>query len=121
MCVRICLLVINGGSSNICSFFLLAHDTQPVFFGSDTPQILAAKFSGSTLNVVTQWLPSFQHKQNQIIVFINSCRGDVPTHADSKDGACVTFVKVSLWTRIKSDSYIVRSGLAGYMRLTHKI
>lgn len=71
--------------------FLLAHDTQPVFFGSVTPQILAAKFSGSTLNVVTQWLPSFQHEQKQIIVFINSCCGDAPTQADSKDRTCVTF------------------------------
>lgn len=66
--------------------FLLAHDTQPVFFGSDSPQSLAAKFFGRMLNVVTQWLPSFQHEQIQIIVFINSCRGDAPTQADSKNG-----------------------------------
>lgn len=80
VCASICLLVINGGSSNICSFSSLAHDTQPVFSGSDTPQILGAKFSGIALNVVTQWLPSFRHEQKQIIVFINSCRRDAPTH-----------------------------------------
>lgn len=84
--VSICLLVTNGGSSSICSFACW-HMTrsQPVFFGSDTPQILAGKFSGSGLNVVTQWLPSFQHEQKQIIVFISSFHGDAPTQADSRD------------------------------------
>lgn len=65
-------------------FFLLAHDTQLVFSGSDTPKILAAKFSGSTLDVVTQRLPSFQHEQ-KIIVFINSNCGDAPTQTESVD------------------------------------
>lgn len=38
--------------------FLPAHDTQPVFFGLAMPQVLAAKFFGSTL----KWLRnSFRH------------------------------------------------------------
>ena len=95
-CVCVYLLVSHQwGKLQHLFLFLLAHDTQPVFFGSDKPQILAAKFFGSTFNVVTQWLPSFQHEQKQIIVFINSCRGDAPTQAVSKgprNGACVSFV-----------------------------
>lgn len=87
-----------------------AHDTQPVFFGSDTPPILVAKFSGRTLEVVTQSLPSFQHERGKkkLIVFINSCCGDAPTQA-GKRGMC----NFCLWTsaaQIKSDSCRVRLG-----------
>lgn len=84
VCVYLCISH-QWGKLQHLFLFLLAHDTQLVFFGSGTPQILAAKFFGSMLNAVTQWLPSFQHEQKQIIVFINSCRGDAPTQAASKD------------------------------------
>lgn len=44
LCASVCILVTNRGKLQHLFLFLLPHDTQPVFFGSDMPQILASKF-----------------------------------------------------------------------------
>lgn len=73
----------GGGARTFVPFLACVHDTQLVFSGFNVQQILPAKFFGSTLNVVTQWLPSFRHGQKQTVVFINSCCGDSPTQPES--------------------------------------
>lgn len=94
MCV--CILVINGGRSNICSFFFRRHMTHsqsflapirhkfwpPSFFGS------LAQCGYAMASVIST------RAKKQIIVFINSCHGHAPTH-DSKEGAWVTFAWIS--------------------------
>lgn len=44
LCASVCILVTNRGKLQHLFLFLLPHDTEPVFFGSHTPQILASKF-----------------------------------------------------------------------------
>lgn len=91
MCV--CILVINGGRSNICSsFFFHRHMTHsqsflalirhkfwpPSFFGS------LAQCGYAMASVIST------RAKKQIIVFINSCHGHAPTH-DSKEGDMSNF------------------------------
>lgn len=77
------ILVINRGKLQHLFLSLLPHDTQPGFLGSHTHATNTGRqLFGRRLNVVTQQAPSFQHRHKQIIVFINSCRGDAPTQAD---------------------------------------
>lgn len=47
--------------------FLLAHENQPVFSGYHERQNLAAKFSGSMLNVVTQCFRHFNTGKNRLL------------------------------------------------------
>lgn len=60
--VCICLLVINGGSSNICSFscWQMTHSYSVLALTHHKSWLLS--FLAAHL-VVTQWLPSFQHEQ----------------------------------------------------------
>lgn len=75
VCVSVCvcgvylLISHQWGKLQHLFLFLLAHDTQLVFFGTDTPQILAAEFFGSTLggyamaSVISTW--ATPHLKNQ--------------------------------------------------------
>lgn len=68
MCV--CILVINGGLSNICSFFFAAtwHAASLSWLQYDTNSGHQV-FLAALLNVVTQWLPSFRHGQKSRLLY----------------------------------------------------
>lgn len=79
------ILVINrkeGGGSNICSSSCCHMTRSQAFLAAAHTANTGRQVFGSRLRAVTQWVPSFRHRHKQIVVFINSCCGDAPTHAD---------------------------------------
>lgn len=95
VCVSICLLVINGGSSNICSFSCWHMTHSQSFLAWTRHKFWRPSFLAARLMWLRNAFRHFNTSKKQVIVFINSCRRDAPTQADSKgpkNGACVSIV-----------------------------
>lgn len=80
--VCVCLLVISGESSNICSFSIWHKTYSQSLLAHIRCKFRAPSFWQHSLcryamaSVISTWA-------KQIIVFVNSCHGDAPTRTDS--------------------------------------